>query len=159
MDHMNEQFAIYARVEDAIVAQRSLLDSYRNGRNVGLMVDEWGVWDRILPADEKAYGKLWQQSTMRSAVAAGLGLNIFNRHAEKLYMRNIAQMVNVLQSLILTDGPEGEHCVVPRRIIRLPCSNRTEGRWRSRSKRRIQRRRGSRFRHLFPKARKSRQTW
>jgi alpha-N-arabinofuranosidase len=111
VDHMNEQFAIYARVEDAIVAQRSLLDSYRNGRNVGLMVDEWGVWDRILPADEKAYGKLWQQSTMRSAVAAGLGLNIFNRHADQLFMCNIAQMVNVLQSLILTDGPDGEHCV------------------------------------------------
>ncbi len=48
---------------------------------------------------------------MRSAVAAGLGLNIFNRLADKLYMCNIAQMVNVLQSLLLTDGPEGEHCV------------------------------------------------
>ncbi len=111
VEHMDEQFALYARVEEAIIAQRSLLDSYRNGRNVGLMVDEWGVWDRILPADEKAYGKLWQQSTMRSAVAAGLGLNIFNRQADKIYMCNIAQMVNVLQSLILTDGPEGERCV------------------------------------------------
>jgi alpha-N-arabinofuranosidase len=48
---------------------------------------------------------------MRSAVAAGLGLNIFNRHADQLFMCNIAQMVNVLQSLILTDGPEGERCV------------------------------------------------
>jgi alpha-N-arabinofuranosidase len=48
---------------------------------------------------------------MRSAVAAGLGLNIFNRHAEKLFMCNIAQIVNVLQSVLLTDGPQGEHCV------------------------------------------------
>lgn len=48
---------------------------------------------------------------MRSAVAAGLGLNIFNRQTDKLYMCNIAQMVNVLQSLLVTDGPEGEHCV------------------------------------------------
>jgi alpha-N-arabinofuranosidase len=76
-----------------------------------LILDEWGVWDNISAEDEKRYGKLWQQSTMRSAVAAGLGLNIFNRQADKLYMCNIAQMVNVLQSLLLTDGPEGEHCV------------------------------------------------
>jgi alpha-N-arabinofuranosidase len=110
-DHMREQLAIYARVEDAILAQRSLLDSYRDGRRVGLIVDEWGVWDQIPQEDEKQYGKLWMQSTARSAVAAGLGLNIFNRQADKLYMCNIAQMVNVLQSLLLTDGPTGERCV------------------------------------------------
>jgi alpha-N-arabinofuranosidase len=110
-DHMNEQLSAYARVEAAIVQQRSLLDGYRDGRKIGLLVDEWGVWDRIPAEDEKKYGKLWQQSTMRSAVAASLGLNIFNRQADKLYMCNIAQMVNVLQSLLLTDGPEGERCV------------------------------------------------
>ncbi len=48
---------------------------------------------------------------MRSAVAAGLGLNLFIRQADKLYMCNIAQIVNVLQSLLLTDGPEGKNCV------------------------------------------------
>jgi len=48
---------------------------------------------------------------MRSAVAAGLGLNIFNRLADKLYMCNSAQIMNVLQSLLLSDGPTGEHCV------------------------------------------------
>jgi alpha-N-arabinofuranosidase len=48
---------------------------------------------------------------MRSAVAAGLGLNIFNRHADKLFMCNIAQMVNVLQAVLITDGPEGRNCV------------------------------------------------
>ena len=110
-DHMTEQFASHLRVEEAIQAQRSLLDSYRDGRRIGLMVDEWGVWDQILPEDEKKYGKLWQQSTLRSALAAGLGLNIFNRQADKLTMCNIAQIVNVLQSLVLTDGPEGEHCI------------------------------------------------
>jgi alpha-N-arabinofuranosidase len=110
-DHMNEQLSAYARVEAAIIQQRSLLDGYRDGRKIGLLLDEWGVWDRIPPEDEKKYGKLWQQSTMRSAVAAGLGLNIFNRQADKLYMCNIAQMVNVLQSLLLTDGPDGERCV------------------------------------------------
>ncbi|HPT28503.1 MAG TPA: alpha-L-arabinofuranosidase C-terminal domain-containing protein, partial [Bryobacteraceae bacterium] len=62
-------------------------------------------WDRMVPAEEKQYGALLQQITMRSAVAAALGLNVFHRQAEKLVMCNIAQIVNVLHSLILTDGP------------------------------------------------------
>jgi alpha-N-arabinofuranosidase len=111
VEHMNQQLALYGRVEQAITQQRALLDSYRDGQKTGLILDEWGVWDRIPAEDEKRYGKLWQQSTMRSAVAAGLGLSIFNRQADKLYMCNIAQMVNVLQSLLLTDGPEGKNCV------------------------------------------------
>src|SRR6516225_6860995 len=110
-EHANDQLSLYARVEQAIAQQRSVLDSYREGQNVGLILDEWGVWDRIPPDDEKRYGKLWQQSTIRSAVAAGLGLNIFNRQADKLYMCNIAQIMNVLQSVLLTDGPEGKNCV------------------------------------------------
>jgi alpha-L-arabinofuranosidase len=48
---------------------------------------------------------------MRSAVAAGLGSNVFNRQADELYMCNIAQIVNVLQSLLLTEGPDGGRCV------------------------------------------------
>lgn len=110
-DHMDEQLASYAKVEEAIIHQRAVLDSYTRGKQIGLILDEWGVWDKIPEEDEKRYGKLWQQSTMRSAVAAGLGLNIFSRQADKLYMCNIAQMVNVLQSLLLTDGPEGENCI------------------------------------------------
>jgi len=109
--HMQEQFASYAKVEEAIVHQRAVLDSYERGKQIGLILDEWGVWDDIPEEDEKRYGKLWQQSTMRSAIAAGLGLNIFNRQADKLCMCNIAQMVNVLQSLLLTDGATGEHCI------------------------------------------------
>jgi alpha-N-arabinofuranosidase len=111
VDHMNEQLSTFAKVEEAILQQRAVLDSYRGGQQVNLIMDEWGVWDRMLPEDEKRYGRLWQQSTMRSAVAAGLGLNIFNRQADKLFMCNIAQIVNVLQSLLLTDGPEGRRCV------------------------------------------------
>ena len=108
---MNTQFNIFPRVEQAIVQQRSLLDTYDPGRRIGLILDEWGVWDRIPQADERKYGRLWQQSTMRSAVGAALGLNIFNRQADKLYMGNIAQIVNVLQSVLLTDGPEGRNTV------------------------------------------------
>jgi alpha-N-arabinofuranosidase len=108
---MSEQLASYAKVEESIIHQRAVLDSYEKGRDIGLILDEWGVWDNIPEEDEKRYGKLWQQSTVRSALAAGLGLNIFNRQADKLHMCNIAQMVNVLQSLLVTDGPQGEHCI------------------------------------------------
>jgi alpha-N-arabinofuranosidase len=110
-DAMENQLATFASVEEAIIQQRDLLNGYNKGGDVGLILDEWGVWDKIPQQDEKKYGRLWQQSPMRSAVAAGLGLNIFNRHADKLYMCNIAQMVNVLQSMLLTDGPEGTHCI------------------------------------------------
>lgn len=127
VDAMNQQFAAFQALERAIVYQRTLLDGFtpppgtgrggapggRGGQvpSVALILDEWGVWDRSVPDETQKYGQLWQQSTMRSAVAAGLGLNIFNRHADKLYMCNIAQIVNVLQSLLLTDGPAGQNCV------------------------------------------------
>jgi alpha-N-arabinofuranosidase len=108
---MNEQLAIFADVEKAILQQRAVLDGYREGRRVGLVLDEWGAWDHIVEADEKRYGALWQQGTIRTALAAGLGLNLFNRMADKLYMCNIAQIVNVLQSLLLTEGAESDKCV------------------------------------------------
>lgn len=107
----SDQFASFARIEQAITQQRALLDGYPKGQKIELFLDEWGVWDRIPREDEQRYGRLWQQSTMRSAVAAGLGLNVFNRQCDKLRMCNIAQIANVLQSLLLTDGPEGGHCV------------------------------------------------
>ncbi len=110
-EEMDKQLSSFALIEKAVIQQRALIDGFENGSNVALILDEWGVWDRMVPEEEKQYGRLWQQSTMRSAVAAGLGLNLFNRQADKLYMCNIAQMVNVLQSLLLTDGPEGQHCV------------------------------------------------
>ncbi len=105
---MYAQFNLFPRVEQAIVQQRTLLDGYDPGRNLGLFLDEWGVWDQLR---DDSRGRLWQQSSMRSAVAAALGLNIFNRQADKLYMCNIAQLINVLQAVLLTDGPEGKTCV------------------------------------------------
>jgi alpha-N-arabinofuranosidase len=106
-----DQFKIFKGVEYAIAHQREVINGYRDGSRVGIVLDEWGVWDQIPEEEEKRYGKLWQQSTMRSGVAAGLGLNMFNRLAAKLYMCNIAQIANVLQSLLITDGPEGKRCV------------------------------------------------
>ncbi len=108
---MNTQLNLFPRVEESLIQQRTLLDTYDPQRRIGLILDEWGVWDQMSQAEQQKYGRLWQQATIRSAVAAGLGLNIFNRQADKLYMCNIAQMVNVLQSLLLTDGPEGKNCV------------------------------------------------
>ena len=112
-DAMNTQMSTFQRVEQAIIQQRALLDGFepRPQRSMNLMLDEWGVWDRMIPDEEKNYGRLWQQITMRGAVAAALGLNMFNRQADKLYMCNIAQIVNVLHSMLLTDGPEGKQCV------------------------------------------------
>ncbi len=111
VSQMNEQLSNFSHMEAAIVQQRAILDGYRHGKQVGLVLDEWGVWDKIVPEEAKRNGALWQQSTMRSAVAAGLGLNVFNRQADKLYMCNIAQIMNVLQSLLLTDGPQGTQCI------------------------------------------------
>jgi len=108
---MYAQFNSFPRIEQAVVQQRNLLDGYDPNRRIGLFLDEWGVWDRMTPEDERQNGRLWQQESMRSAVAAGLGLNIFNRQADKLYMCNIAQMVNVLQAVLITDGAEGRNCV------------------------------------------------
>lgn len=106
--NMQEQFATFAEMERAIVQQRALLDTYDPDRKIGLLIDEWGVWDRMVPEENQRYGRLWQQITLRSALAAALGLNVFHRQADKLVMGNLAQMVNVLHSLLLA---EGDRCV------------------------------------------------
>ncbi len=107
VENMRAQFESFPKIESAILEQRALLDTLApaGGRNqpVGLLLDEWGVWDKMDPAEEKKYGKLFQQITMRSAVAGALGLNVVHRQAGKLVMSNIAQMVNVLHALLLTD--------------------------------------------------------
>ncbi|MFL6463779.1 MAG: alpha-N-arabinofuranosidase [Bryobacteraceae bacterium] len=105
---MEKQFASFADIERTIVEQRALIDNLDPAKRASLILDEWGVWDRISPEDEKQHGRLWQPITMRSAVAAGLGLNMIHRQADKLVMTNIAQMVNVLHSLLLTDN---QNCV------------------------------------------------
>jgi alpha-N-arabinofuranosidase len=100
---LEDQIATFQRMERGIIQQRALLDSYDPERKVGLLVDEWGVWDRMIPEEEKKYGRLYQQNSIRSAVAAALGLNVFHRQADKLVMCNIAQIVNVLHAMLLTD--------------------------------------------------------
>lgn len=104
-EQMREQFTAFERMERAIVDQRGLMDRFDSKRQIDLLVDEWGIWDDADPAEEKRLGKLWQQIPMRCGVGAALGLNAFHRQADKVAMGNIAQIANVIHSLLLTDGP------------------------------------------------------
>ena len=74
-----------------------------------MIFDEWGCWYDVEPGTNPGF--LFQQNTMRDAIVAGMGLNIFNNHAERVQMANIAQMVNVLQAVILTKDEASNHKV------------------------------------------------
>jgi len=90
---------------DARIAKHSaIMDKYDPKREVPLVVDEWGVWLRETPGTPTGY--LQQQNSMRDAILAALNFNIFARHADRVRGANIAQMINVLQAMILTDGPK-----------------------------------------------------
>ncbi|MDB5172519.1 MAG: alpha-L-arabinofuranosidase domain protein [Phycisphaerales bacterium] len=91
-----------ARMDDLIVQQRALMDAADPQRKIGLVVDEWGTWHFPTPGRNPLH--LWQQNTLRDALAAAITLDVFHRHADKLVIANIAQMVNVLQALVLTRG-------------------------------------------------------
>jgi alpha-N-arabinofuranosidase len=69
---------------------------------VGLIIDEWGTWYDVEPGTNPGF--LYQQNTIRDAVVAGLNFNIFQNHCDRVQMANIAQTVNVLQAMILTEG-------------------------------------------------------
>ncbi|HKQ52007.1 MAG TPA: alpha-N-arabinofuranosidase [Pyrinomonadaceae bacterium] len=86
-------------IEEVIEKNSAIMDKYDPEKRVGLMVDEWGTW---YDAEPNA-SALYQQNTLRDAVVASINLNIFNRHADRVKMANIAQMVNVLQAMVLTD--------------------------------------------------------
>jgi alpha-N-arabinofuranosidase len=90
------------RMESLVQEQRALLDPFDPERKIGLIVDEWGTWHPPTPGRHPQH--LWQQNTLRDALVAALTLDIFNRNSDKLVMANIAQMVNVLQAMVLTQG-------------------------------------------------------
>ncbi len=89
-------------VETALDRHITIMDRYDPARRVALVVDEWGTWWDVEPGTNPGF--LYQQNTMRDAIVAGISLNYFNERCERVKMANIAQTVNVLQSLILTDG-------------------------------------------------------
>jgi alpha-N-arabinofuranosidase len=87
---------------DNLIAKHSeIMDKYDPQKRVGLVVDEWGTWYDVEPGTNPGF--LYQQNTLRDAMVAALNLHIFQRHADRVAMTNIAQMINVLQAMILTD--------------------------------------------------------
>ena len=92
-----------ARKMDELVTRHSaIMDRYDPEKRIGLIVDEWGTWYDVEPGTNPGF--LYQQNTMRDAMVAALTLNVFNAHSDRVRMANIAQMVNVLQAVILTEG-------------------------------------------------------
>ena len=88
-------------MEDLINKHSSIMDKYDPQKRVALVVDEWGAWYAPLPGTNPGF--LVQQNSLRDAILAALNLNIFSRHADRVRGANIAQMVNVLQAMIMTD--------------------------------------------------------
>ncbi|HEY1392612.1 MAG TPA: alpha-L-arabinofuranosidase C-terminal domain-containing protein, partial [Methylibium sp.] len=89
-------------IEPRIEAVSRLMDKHDPAKRVALYVDEWGTWYDADPGTRPGF--LQQQNTLRDALVAALSFNSFHRHTERVKMANIAQMVNVLQALVLTDG-------------------------------------------------------
>lgn len=89
-------------MDELITRHRTIMDKYDPEGRVGLIVDEWGTWYNVEPGTNPGF--LYQQNTIRDALVAGLTLNIFHKHNQRVRMANIAQTVNVLQAVILTEG-------------------------------------------------------
>ena len=89
-------------MDELIVRHSAIIDQYDPEKKVGISVDEWGTWFTCEPGTNPGF--LYQQNTMRDAVVAACNLNIFNRHSDRVIMANLAQAVNVLQALLLTEG-------------------------------------------------------
>ena len=89
------------KMEELVTKHSEIMDKYDPRKRVGLLVDEWGTWYDVEPGTNPGF--LYQQNTLRDAMVAGINLNIFNNHADRVRMSNIAQMINVLQAVILTN--------------------------------------------------------
>jgi alpha-N-arabinofuranosidase len=101
-----------ARVMEELVARHgAIMDRYDPERKIGLIVDEWGTWFATEPGTNPRF--LYQQSSIRDALVAAFTLHIFNAHCERVTMGNIAQTVNVLQALVLTDPDSDRMLLTP----------------------------------------------
>lgn len=89
------------QMEELVTKHSAIMDKYDPEKRVALVVDEWGGWYDVEPGTNPGF--LYQQNTMRDAMIAGATLNIFNNHADRVRMANLAQTINVLQAVILTD--------------------------------------------------------
>jgi len=89
------------RMEDLLTRHAAIMDRYDAQKRIALIVDEWGAWHQVEPGTNPGF--LYQQNTLRAALVAAVTLNIFNQHCDRVKMANIAQTINVLQAMILTD--------------------------------------------------------
>jgi alpha-L-arabinofuranosidase len=89
------------KMEQVVTRHAAIMDKYDKDKKVALLVDEWGVWTDVEPGTNPGF--LYQQNTLRDALVAASTLNIFNNHCDRVRGANLAQAVNVLQALVLTD--------------------------------------------------------
>lgn len=89
------------KMDQFIINNKKVMDKNDPEKTVGFYVDEWGTWFDVEKGENPGF--LYQQNSLRDAIVAALNLNIFHKHADRVHMSNIAQMVNVLQAMILTD--------------------------------------------------------
>ncbi|MDE0547616.1 alpha-N-arabinofuranosidase [Microbacterium sp. C7(2022)] len=109
-----EYYALMSKAQDVgrvIQTHKRVMDTYDPARKVGLVLDEWGTWWDVEPGTHPGF--LYQQNTLRDALVAAVHFDQFHRHADRLIMANIAQTVNVLQAMILTDEQTGEMILTP----------------------------------------------
>ncbi|MGP4039348.1 alpha-N-arabinofuranosidase [Gracilibacillus sp. D59] len=88
-------------IEELIEKHGTIMDKYDPEKRIAMIIDEWGAWYDVEPGTNPGF--LYQQNTIRDALVAGVSLNIFNEHNDRVQMANIAQTINVIQSMILTD--------------------------------------------------------
>jgi alpha-N-arabinofuranosidase len=103
----NEWFSLMdktVQVQNLLRDQIAVMDKHDPRNRSQMYVDEWGTWWNQEPGSKPGF--LYQQNTVRDAVSAGIYLNEFNKHCERVKMANIAQTVNVLQAMVLTEGPK-----------------------------------------------------
>jgi len=95
-----ETFRLNYQMDQLLKGHSAIMDRYDPRKMKGIIVDEWGNWFNVEPGTNPAF--LYQQNSMRDAITAAINLNIFNQHADRVKVANLAQVVNVLQSVILT---------------------------------------------------------
>ncbi|MBW5445354.1 alpha-N-arabinofuranosidase [Cohnella sp. CFH 77786] len=90
------------KMDEVLTLHSTVMDKYDPEKRVGLIVDEWGTWFDVEPGTNPGF--LYQQNTLRDALVASVTFDVFHRHCDRVQMANIAQTVNVLQAMVLTEG-------------------------------------------------------
>jgi len=94
-------FSATLKMEDLVTRHSAIMDRYDPEKRIFLAVDEWGAWYDVEPGTNPGF--LYQQNSLRDALIAAINLNIFNKHCDRVKLANLAQTVNVLQAVILTE--------------------------------------------------------